>query len=238
MAKQAIPVKEGSDNGEDPAVVAKVDEMMDLNLPEQPSEPLFDENQKVSQQTAPITKPLPTLDIFSAVSGPPDLVESKKPKTKKIKIQLEQTESGNQDIPVAVAPSQPPEVTVSKNDPPLPSDTEPVELLVSNSDKELPPADFDAPKPDDFDDPKTAAAINDILARESDTLLQAQDPSPSAARTAKVENDATEEGSHRIFWSLVFVVCLIAIAMAVFLIDPAIHNPLSKINWSAIRRHL
>lgn len=95
-----------------------------------------------------------------------------------------------------------------------------------------------APKrSNEFDDPKTAAAIDDIVAHESDVVLNSVDQQHSETIEASEPAKTTKHG-HPLFWFLVLIICLIAAAMALFLIDPSIHNPLTKVNWNAIRRRL
>ena len=41
----------------------------------------------------------------------------------------------------------------------------------------------------------------------------------------EVQSSEKDTGSHKIFWSLVLIVCVLAIAMAVYIIDPSLSLP-------------
>ncbi len=154
--------------------------------------------------------PLSPLDIFADTPGAPLLETSPDNAENEAKIEVKKDKK-NSSRPEIKEPKE--EVT--------PIEEEPA-----------------APRSESFDDPLTAKAIEDIVAHEGDIALSEQDDPESSPAVA--ERTIIREGkhTHRIFWTLVALVCIIAIAMAVFIINPSLHNPLSHLHWSAIRRHL
>ncbi len=220
MAKK-ITIDDDLDLTEDPAVVAKVDKMMDPEVKEeQPAEASSEpDNPSVAATDGETSSDgQPPLDIFADAPGAPELVKTAKAGKQK----NEPAESTEDSSRQAEAPSEPDDRAPDPTDDPEPEDT---------------PVEGDPIEAQDFDDPTTAKAIDDIVAHESDVVLDIED-----SKTAQAEAEAgpvpEEKSGHKLFWSLVFIVCLIAIAMAVFIIDPSIHLPVKHFNWSTIKRHL
>lgn len=211
MAKK-IAVEDEQDPNEDPAVVAKVDKMMDPKKQEDPKpETVIDPiNEPAADDTEEPSSDLPPLDIFADAPGAPELV---KPGSKK---KEKKGEPEPEQAPVS-EPEQPVDPVASEDVESVPVEGTPIE-------------------PDDFDDPTTAKAIDDIVAHESDAVLSIEDSKKAQAEDAVPPEKG--KSSHKIFWSLVFIVCLVAVAMAVFIVDPSIHLPLKHLNWSTIKRHL
>jgi hypothetical protein len=96
---------------------------------------------------------------------------------------------------------------------------------------EIPKEEVKPLKVDNYDDPQTAQAINAIVAEEADTTLGVQD---AELEQVKAES-APAQSSHAAawFWVLVVIVCLVAIGMAIYLIDPNMH-----VSLSSIKHHL
>lgn len=216
MAKK-IQIKDDADNGEDPSLVAKVDEMMDPDQAE--------ETATVETDAIPELKPdedlpkisrepdLPPLDIFAETPSAPLL--SKK-KTKK---QAEVTEL-NEDSP-AVEPDE--------------SDEPKEEVSVPEAETE--PEVSEEIHPEEFDDPETAKAIDDIVAQEGDAALIVEDVERQQKETDSAPVKKKNHG-HPIFWTLVFIICVVAVGIALYLIDPQLFHAFSRLHWSSIRRHL
>ncbi len=207
-----VTVKDDSDSGEDPGLVAKVDEMMDPDLPAvkavespvEPSEATDDDVPKISR-----VPNLPPLDIFADTKGAPLLTKTKaKPKIVNDIIAKPKAEP----IPL-------PDSVATEDDP-------------TNEDNVPEPTN---PSPDNFDDPNIAQAIDDIVAHEGDTVLQVEDYKLANQRPIA---SAGKSHGHPVFWTLIVILCLIAIALAVYLLDPSIHNPFRHFHWSSISSHL
>lgn len=210
MAKK-IQIKDEADSGEDPSLVAKVDEMMDpdqdgvvVSTVDEPM-PLESEADlpKISREPE-----LPPLDIFADAPSAPLLTKKKSKK-------------------VVVAPALTPDTTTV---------TPEAETQSAEPEVESLPVSSEEIKPEEFDDPDTAKAIDDIVAHEGDTALNVEDSKRRSREEAS--EPPKEKHGHPIFWTLVFLVCVVAIVMAAFLADPQLFHPLSKIHWSSIRQHL
>lgn len=101
--------------------------------------------------------------------------------------------------------------------------------------KSAPTAALVAEAPENYDDPVTAQAINDIVASESDEVLAAED---SALAEQQLDSEPVKESGHKLFWSFIALICLVALALALFIIDPNLFKPLTKIHLNSIMRHL
>lgn len=207
MAKHKAPPQESADVYEDPKLVEKVDAMMDPAEDEKKTKrPIEPEADPKQDQTE---EEIPPLDIFADAPGAPPL-DNKPQKT-----------PAKKSPKVADQPDTPPAETL----------LEPNAGEDEDETSKVPPPK----KPEGYDDPSTAQAIDEIVAHESDTVLAAQDQKLAQEST----NEAAEaQPTHHIFWAFIAIICLIAIALAVLLADPSIHNPLSKVHWSNVRRHL
>ena len=217
MAKK-VEIQDDQDPSEDPAVVAKVDEMMDpAKEKDKPSESEQPTPQPEAESVEEPTSDLPPLDIFADAPGAPQL-ESKDNKSKK------KEEKKKEEVETA---DKAEEINTEDN----------AEVPLSSDDIDNSPVEANPIEPDDFDDPTTAKAIDDIVAHESDVVLGVADD--KLAKQEEQEQPVKEEkASHKLFWSLVFIVCIIAIAMALYIIDPSIHSPIKGFNWGTIKRHL
>lgn len=215
MAKK-ISVQEDSNSDEDPQLVAEVDEMMDPEISEEPGAKEDASEETKEEQSLEVNgeADLPPLDIFADVpSAPPLEVGKSKTKTSKAK-----------------EDSLPEEQPLKEPDPILNQQDE------SSSDEESAIIDTKPPEPDNYDDPKTAQAIDEIVAEESDTALDVEDQKQAEAEASP--GPVERKKGHPLFWAMVFIVCVIAIVIAIFLMYPSLHNPLSKIHWKSIRSHL
>lgn len=221
MANQ-IEVKEDSGASEDPKLVEKVDEMMDPEIDE--SNP---EDSPSPEETA---KSDPVLDIFADVSSAPLLVKTKKEKTN---IVLDDKDKKKTKKIVDIEPIEDqikttPETDLIKDPLPPVKDNEPDESIIEP-----------LKRAEEFDDPSTARAINEIVAEESDEVLMIED-----SKLAKEQFPLAKEKrfKHPFFWALVILVCLVGVAIAVFVIDPSIHDPLAKVKWHhlwlSLKKHL
>jgi hypothetical protein len=225
-------------NQEDPELVKIVDQMMDPNISDPPKETV-NVSDFTKDSTEDRVEPVkanepPPLDIFANTVTAPLLKPVKTTKESKTKLKIKDANSeGGEVAGVDKVPDE---------------DFQPIEttIAVGNDDQESTVDDqfldkvgagLNAIVPDEYDDPKTEKAIKDIVAKESDEVIMAED-SLLAQEEAASEPLKTKKTSHPIFWSLVGLVSLVAIAIIVFLIDPNIHDPISKINWSSIRHHL
>ena len=220
MAKK-ISVQEDPSSDEDPKIVAEVDEMMDPELPDEPEtkeenvEPPTANNQEQSSGFKNESE-LPPLDIFADVPSAPPL-ETGKSKAKASKPEPEPSkEEQSLDEPVSES------VTNQQDN--------------SSIEQETAIVDTKPAEPDNYDDPKTAQAIDEIVAEESDTTLDVEDQRKAEAEASSAPIESSK--GHPFFWAMVFLVCIIAIVIAVFLMYPSLHNPLSKIHWKSIRSHL
>jgi hypothetical protein len=211
-----IDIVDGSEAGEDPKLIRRVDAMMDPSVEEKPVVPLTSSTEEQSEASSD----LPPIDIFSETKSAPPLTEPSKGKSKKAESGKEKEDSAPA---YEVVPETDPEPTESV-------DPKPTEVQVNDGLKSEPKP------PEEYDDPAITKAINDIVAEESDEVLSAEDKKleRKRAKAAAVEKNT----GHPIFWALVVIVCLVAIAIGVFIFDPNLHNPLARFHWSSIRRHL
>ena len=187
---------------EDPAVVAKVDQMMDPYTEDEKGNETDNKAADVSDsQSAKSSDELPPLDIFADTPGAPQLTQSSQKKNTKKKTRKNSVES-----------------STSETDQGEVKDSSLSEIIEDN------PVIDSPSKPDDFDDPTTAKAIDDIVAQESDLVLGVEDTKLANIET-EVRSSGKNAGSHKIFWGLVLIVCVLAIAMAVYIIDPSLSLP-------------
>lgn len=211
MAKQ-IEVKDNPDS-EDANLIAKVDLMMEPRRTEADHDP------KLTDEPYPAARPsdgLPPLDIFAGTSSAPLL------KTKAGK-----KPARNQPTP---DPSDLQDPGEQAKEPAVDADNDGLQ-----HDQPIP---NNPQEPDDFDDPKIAKAIESIVAQESDVALEAEDLKLAMqAQTSQPLKDQPS-GRHPFFWFLVAVICLIAIGAAVYLADPSVRQPLSKIHWASLKHSI
>jgi hypothetical protein len=238
MAKKVVVVEDDQDPNEDPVVVAKVDEMMDPAKPAEKAseakeeETPVEDTETVSEEEA--SGP-PPLDIFADAPSAPELIKTTGKKADKKEVKTERDEP---------EPAEESEKAPTKESEPEPEETKETEVKESKQDSELDEAivsdnltDESIPiEPDDFDDPKTAKAIDDIVSLESDVVLDHEDQSKNKLAT-KTQKKSEKKPSHKLFWSLVIIVCLIAVVMALFILDPAVHLP-KNISWNSIKHHI
>ena len=237
MAKKVVVVEDEQDPNEDPVVVAKVDEMMD---PAKRAEKTIETKEEPSVEDAANgsneeTSDLPPLDIFADAPGAPELIKTtgKKADEKEVKPESEE--------PMPTEESEPEPTEESE---PQPEETRATEVKESKQSSELDeaiesdslPAESTPIEPDDFDDPQTAKAIDDIVSLESDLVLDHEDQRKSKQATKTADKDE-KKSSHKLFWAFVIIVCLVAIVMALFILDPSLHLP-KHISWESIKRHL
>lgn len=215
MAKNKEPL-EDNDQYENPQLVEKVDAMMDPKK-EPDSTQTEDVNEvedlpiegESSSEDAP-----PPLDIFAeaeeeAPGAPPmDSPKKKGKAAKKVAKDEHQDAAGDEVLE---------------------------ETPISSEKENAKPAK--SPKPEEYDDPQTAKAVDDIVSHESDAVLGIVD-----ANLANAEANSTPvktEQGHKIFWFSVVIICLVAIVLGLYIINPTMfHSVVSKIHWSSIRRHL
>ena len=239
MAKK-ITVNDDLDISDDPKLVAKVDAMMDPAVSEDAvsdSEASESDNlePKVEIEETAQSGP-PPLDIFAdAPSAPPleSIDESpKQPKTKP------KTKTDVKKVKTETAADR-----KVKDDKPTPKD-EPVSLDIEPDveDQATEPKVEETVKvkikpqrPPEYDDPKTAQAIEDIVAEESDAVLSLIDANEAEKYQAAVDQD---KHGHPIFWTLIALICLLAIAMALFLMFPSFANFVNSLHISSLGKHL
>lgn len=224
MAKN-IEIKEESLNQEDTKLVKKVDRMMDPAITEFPPEEKV--NDQISDEV--VDEPLATdiepktdtapLDIFANRATAPLITKKAKQTIKNKDIVDDKLASDD----VSVKFGTPLKVTYEEEASDISGQSEEDELAhqkISSS---------KTSNPDEYDDPILAEAISDIVAHESDEVLLVED-SMLANRAENSQPIKDKTGSHPIFWTSVALVCLLAIAIALFLADPIIFQPLSKIH--------
>ena len=204
MAKKNQDQDTDSDLTEDPKVIAKVDAMMSTGRDDKlelMTEPKSVDELADSQPESSESSP-PPLDIFADTPSAPLLNKVKtKPKRTVRKVKIAVEEASDED------------------------EEGKVEV------KEIPAEEVKPPKVNNYDDPQTVQAINEIVAEEADTTLEVQDAELEQAKADSV----SAKGSHLAtwFWVVVIIVCLVAIGMAIYLIDPNMH-----VSLSSIKHHL
>ncbi|MGH7234098.1 MAG: hypothetical protein ACREF7_01490 [Candidatus Saccharimonadales bacterium] len=225
--KQTAKVSvDGSD--EEQKLIVRVDKMMAT------------ENQDMAPDYEPETK---QADLE------PEKQSATKPKTKIAVVGVDEDSEIADSLPpldiFADAPGAPPlKVKTEKSAEPKDEQKEteesvvpPVETEQDNTAWVEQPEDNAPQKVENYDDQLTAKAIEDIVAHESDDEGQSAKDSEEPSEV-KVDLSRQTKHTHHIFWTLVAIVCLLAVAMTIFIINPSIHNPLSHLHWSSIRRHL
>lgn len=213
---------------EDPNLIKQVDNMMDPSVPDFPIDNASDiddqdrpqVDQELNQQDQ--SSQVKPIDIFAdSPSTAPLLTKKNKKKDQKslasIDEQVETSTKNTDNMPIIQdqdnnQDEKRSEDNIEKN---LPSST--------SSDQPL-------TQPDEYDDPQLSEAISDIVAQESDEVLMAEDSMllVNDQQDAKVAQD--NSGSHPLFWTLVAIVCIAAVGIALFLVDPNIYHPLSKLH--------
>ncbi len=209
--KIKIQAEDNEEVSEDPKLVEKVDQMMD---PKKATENQGSENDPneaiVDSETS--DESTPELDIFADTPSAPLLEKphAKKNRAKKTTVKVSTDEPVIEDQSLSEDEEK---------------DDHPEEAVLERPDR-----------PDNYDDPQTTQAIDDIVSHESDMILALNDQKLSRAK--KAATPVNREHHHRIFWSIIALLSLIAIAVAVYIVDPSIYTPLSKVHWSSIRKHL
>ena len=244
--KQAVTKNNNDGSGEEQKLVAKVDQMMatehqDMTPNYEPATKITDPEPKAKKvevkdevTTTENSEPIepaspPALDIFADVPGPPPLAGKseakaslKKKATQIAVVDNSDDASTNQEEKAEVETEAEPE--------------EEAETEADVEDEAEAPSATSAVRTENFDDPVIAEAIEDIVAHEGDIALSVQDATQADAELKSLHH--AEAHTHHLFWTLVAIVCLVAIAMAVFIINPSIHTPFRNLNWNTIRRHL
>jgi len=242
MAKK-IDTQEDSLPQEDPALIKRVDKMMDPSAPEFPNLATVDEESPGetddSELDSTTSKAANTdeqpLDIFANTAATAPLLAKKADKVaqdEKKDDQVdevgteEETSPANDQVVDSIL-SQPQDEEEDDDDQENSND-QTADLVKSNKSKLKV-----AIKPDEYDDPKLSEVISDIVAQESDEVLLAEDN--LLVNTAENSQPlADDSSSHPIFWILVAIVCLVAIAIALFLVDPNIYHFLKKIHFKSL----
>ena len=244
--KQAVTKNNNDGSGEEQKLVAKVDQMMatehqDMTPNYEPATKITDpdpkakkvevkdeatttENSEPSEPASP-----PALDIFADVPGPPPLAGKSEAKASTAKKATQ----------IAVVDNSDDASTNQEEKAELETEAEPEEEAETEPDVEEEaeaPSATSAVRTENFDDPVIAEAIEDIVAHEGDIALSVQDATQADAELKSLHH--AEAHTHHLFWTLVAIVCLVAIAMAVFIINPSIHTPFRNLHWNTIRRHL
>jgi len=227
MAKK-IDSTEDDFTQEDPNLIKQVDNMMDPSVPDFPVDNSSEiDNQDGSQEDKESNQQdqsgeVKPIDIFADSPGTAPLLDKKTKKAVQKSLasidDQAQTSSKNTD--------NTPIVQEQNND----HDEDALETNVEE-DSSIPiQPDQPLTQPDEYDDPKLADAISDIVAQESDEVLLAEDSlllTHGQQDTQVVEDSSS---GHPFFWTLVAIVCLAAIGIALFLVDPNIYHPLSKLH--------
>ena len=242
--KQAVTKNNNDGSGEEQKLVAKVDQMMatehqDMTPNYEPATKITDPDPKAKKvevkdevTTTENSEPsepdsLPALDIFADVPGPPPLAGKSETKASPAKKATQ----------IAVVDNSDDASTNQEEEAELETEAEPeAETEPDVEDEAEAPSATSAVRTENFDDPVIAEAIEDIVAHEGDIALSVQDATQADAELKSLHH--AEARTHHLFWTLVAIVCLVAIAMAVFIINPSIHTPFRNLNWNTIRRHL
>ncbi len=149
------------------------------------------------------------IDIFADIPGAPPLTKPSKPVKAEKAVQKKISGSGKDDkTTVKHKPSQP---TSQVLDPVEPAGVQ------------------------NYDDPGIGKVINEIVAAESDQVLALED---SLIAEKQQDVESVKNNSHKLFWTIIFFICLIALTLALYIISPRLFVPLNKIHWSSIKRHL
>ena len=251
MAKKQAATKNNNDaSGEEQKLVAIVDQMMatehqDMTPNYEPATKITkteDTTEKVdlkdqvdiTEQSEP-TEPAspPALDIFADVPGPPPLAGKSETKAslKKKATQIAVVDNSDDASTNQEETAELETEAETEAEPEAEAATEPEEEEEAET-----PSTTSAVRTENFDDPVIAEAIEDIVAHEGDIALSVQDATQADAELKSLHH--AEAHTHHLFWTLVAIVCLVAIAMAVFIINPSIHTPFRNLNWNTIRRHL
>ncbi len=247
MAKKQTATKNNNDgSGEEQKLVVKVDQMMatehqDMTPNYEPATKITDPDPKAkkvevkdevtttenSESSEPVSPP--ALDIFADVPGPPPLAGKSEAKASPPKKATQ----------IAVVDNSDDAPTNQEEKAEVETEAEPEEEAETEADIEdeaEAPSATSAVRTENFDDPVIAEAIEDIVAHEGDIALSVQDATQADAELKSLHH--AEAHTHHLFWTLVAIVCLVAIAMAVFIINPSIHTPFRNLHWNTIRRHL
>ncbi len=246
MAKKKDNKTNAESTSDDIKLVAKVDEMMAtknqdmtpdyeqaIKSSDAESEPSNEE--EATTETKTEVQPeeikaedMPPLDIFADVPGAPPLedkeieaveIKPKKPKSNKKATKISIKEYDNEPESEDEAETG----TEDKAEVEPEEEEEKVEPV-----KKRPPA---------YDDSVISKAIDDIVAHEGDVALMVQDQ--QQASSEGVAPTHSVKRTHHIFWTFVALVCLVAVAMTIFIINPSVvRNPLHSLHWNSIKKHL
>ncbi len=233
MAKKII-VNNDLDTSDDPKLVAKVDAMMDpsvteKSLPDSESSDVPATELETKTNSDPQTN-MPPLDIFAEASSAPPLntLDLEPPaKVRKDKLKTKTT-------PKKVKATEAKNLTTEKV---LEAEDESIEAmpaLDTGTDEDV-TVKVKPARPIEYDDPKTAQAIEDIVAEESDAVLSLIDEAETEKYRDAVEQ---EKHGHPIFWALIAIICLLAAAMALFLMYPPFANFINSLNLKLPNKHL
>ena len=235
--KQATPKNNNDSTGEEQQLVAKVDQMMATEhqdmapnyepetkkvetSPSSKEEEVTDLPKKIVIKEDNDSSNPPPLDIFAEVPGPPPLNGKSEPKAsiRKTATKIAVVDNANQSNDAIEVESVP----------------EPKDELEEDEAEEV--SNKSTPRSENFDDPVIKEAIEDIVAHEGDIALSVQDATQANAEANSLRHNKGH--THHLFWTLVALVSLIAIIMALFIINPSVHNPFHNLRWSSIRHHL
>jgi hypothetical protein len=221
MAKK-INIQDDSLNQEDPYLLKKVDKMMGSSSTPDSISDEFEQDKLTAKPDAAIDSP--TRDIFADTVTAPLLTKKSMSTSKDEELYSDSTEDERIMTIEAEEPVKQASTIAIKDNV--------VESGENNSLNNQITLDSKATTPDEYDDPKLTEVINDIVAQESDKALLVDDS--LLAKAQQNSRMVNARSSHPIFWTLVALVCLVAIAIAVFLIYPNIYPPISRFNLKAL----
>jgi hypothetical protein len=207
-----ISIKDNNLNQEDPYLLKKVDKMMDSSSV---SDSISDEFEQDKLTIKSDIANSPARDIFADTVTAPLLTKKSMSTSDDEELASDSTEESAK-LANAIAIKDNSVVESGENN------------LFNN---QITP-DSKITTPDEYDDPKLTEAINDIVAQESDKALLVDDS--LLAQAQQNSQMVNARSSHPIFWALVALICLVAIALAVFLIYPNIYPPISRFNLKAL----
>ncbi len=221
MSKQ-IKIKDEEVIDEDPLLVKEVDQMMDPEIPNEPVDPIEEavNDEEDSTPTESIDNSnVPPIDIFQETQTAPLFKKTKE-----------------KELPEVVAD----ETGTEQQSPEAKEDAE-VNELASDPEEQKEDDGIIASVPlvaNDYSDPQTSKAIEDIMAHESDEVLAVEDSKTQKSEKYAPQSDGKSSKGHMLFWLMVFIICLIAIGLAVYIVNPKYYKSITKINWSSIEHHL
>jgi len=212
-----------NDQNDDAALIKHVDAMMDIHYQEDDQDVSKGQVNEVESdgpvETVVIEPPAVNaaepIDIFADIASAPMIATEKK----------KESEDSREHQPTKI------KIVKAKNesDAEIPVEVEPDNSADVSSDK----SNEETNKPLEYDDQELDQAITEIVNKESDEVLLVED-TILKDKQAQAKPIDEKRFKHPIFWSMVAIVSCVAIAMIVFLIDPNIHNPISKVDWSKL----